>query len=247
MKQIAQNYKSGEILLLDVPAPACKSGGVLVRTDYSLISMGTEAMKIHESKLSLIGKARARPDQVKKVMQTLAQQGPVATYKKVMNRLDSFTPLGYSLAGVVVAVGAGAEEFKVGQRVACAGNQFALHAEYNWVPKNLCVAIPENVSALHAAFTTVGSIAMQGFRQSEAKLGEVACVIGLGLVGQILVQILCAAGVRVVGIDVSKERCALAESCGADNLRHPGRYLFRCVEGKAVGRSPAARARTTSS
>ena len=215
MKQIAQHYKSGEILLLDVPQPACKPGGVLVRTDYSLISMGTEAMKIHESKLSLIGKARARPDQVKKVVQTLAQQGPVATYKKVMNRLDSYTPLGYSLAGVVVAVGAGAEEFKVGQRVACGGNQFALHAEYNWVPRNLCVAIPDNVSALDAAFTTVGSIAMQGFRQADAKLGETACVIGLGLVGQILVQILRAAGLRVVGIDVSEERCRLGESCGA--------------------------------
>jgi predicted dehydrogenase/threonine dehydrogenase-like Zn-dependent dehydrogenase len=232
MKQIAQNYKSGDILLLDVPVPACKSGGVLVRTDYSLISMGTEAMKIHESKLSLIGKARARPDQVKKVMQTLAQQGPVATYKKVMNRLDSFTPLGYSLAGVVVAVGAGAEEFKIGQRVACAGNQFALHAEYNWVPKNLCVAIPENVTSLHAAFTTVGSIAMQGFRQSEAKLGETACVIGLGLVGQILVQILHAAGVHVVGIDVSKERCALAETCGAAIAAIPGDASFDALKAK---------------
>ena len=232
MKQIAQNYKSGEILLLDVPAPACKSGGVLVRTDYSLISMGTEAMKIHESKLSLIGKARARPDQVKKVMQTLAQQGPVATYKKVMNRLDSYTPLGYSLAGVVVAVGAGAEEFKVGQRVACAGNQFALHAEYNWVPKNLCVAVPETVSSLHAAFTTVGSIAMQGFRQAEAKLGETACVIGLGLVGQILVQILRAAGLRVVGIDVSKERCALAEACGAVICAIPGDSSFGALQAK---------------
>jgi predicted dehydrogenase/threonine dehydrogenase-like Zn-dependent dehydrogenase len=232
MKQIAQNYKSGEILLLDVPVPACKSGGVLVRTDYSLISMGTEAMKIHESKLSLIGKARARPDQVKKVMQTLAQQGPVATYKKVMNRLDSYTPLGYSLAGVVVAVGAGAEEFKIGQRVACAGNQFALHAEYNWVPKNLCVAIPENVTPLHAAFTTVGSIAMQGFRQSEAKLGETACVIGLGLVGQILVQILHAAGVRIVGIDVSKERCALAEACGAMIAAIPGDASFDALKAK---------------
>ena len=222
MKQIAQNYKSGEILLLDVPVPACKSGGVLVRTDYSLISMGTEAMKIHESKLSLIGKARARPDQVKKVMQTLAQQGPVATYKKVMNKLDSYTPLGYSLAGVVVAVGAGAEEFKVGQRVACAGNQFALHAEYNWVPKNLCVPIPDGVSSLHAAFTTVGSIAMQGFRQSDARLGETACVIGLGLLGQILVQILRAAGINVVGVDVSKERCALAETLGAAATAIPG-------------------------
>ena len=232
MKQIAQNYKSGDILLLEVPVPACKSGGILVRTDYSLISMGTEAMKIHESKLSLIGKARARPDQVKKVMQTLAQQGPVATYKKVMNRLDSYTPLGYSLAGVVVAVGAGAEEFKVGQRVACAGNQFALHAEYNWVPKNLCVAVPENVTSLHAAFTTVGSIAMQGFRQSEAKLGETACVIGLGLVGQILVQILHAAGVRVVGIDVSKERCALAEACGAAICAIPGDSTFDALKSK---------------
>jgi predicted dehydrogenase/threonine dehydrogenase-like Zn-dependent dehydrogenase len=232
MKQIAQNYKSGEILLLDVPVPACKSGGVLVRTDYSLISMGTEAMKIHESKLSLIGKARARPDQVKKVMQTLAQQGPVATYKKVMNKLDSFTPLGYSLAGVVVAVGAGAEEFKVGQRVACAGNQFALHAEFNWVPKNLCVAIPENVTPLHAAFTTVGSIAMQGFRQSEAKLGETACVIGLGLVGQILVQILHAAGVHVVGIDVSKERCALADTCGAMICAIPDDTSFTALKAK---------------
>lgn len=232
MKQIAQNYKSGEIFLLEVPVPACKSGGVLVRTDYSLISMGTEAMKIHESKLSLIGKARARPDQVKKVMQTLAQQGPVATYKKVMNKLDSYTPLGYSLAGVVVAVGAGAEEFKVGQRVACAGNQFALHAEFNWVPKNLCVAVPDNVSALHAAFTTVGSIAMQGFRQSEAKLGEVACVIGLGLVGQILVQILRAAGVHVVGIDVSKERCALAEACGAAIAAIPGDTSYDALKAK---------------
>ena len=110
MKQIAQNYKSGDISLLDVPVPACKAGGVLVRSDFSLISMGTESMKIHESKLSLIGKARARPDQVKKVMETMAQQGPVATYKKVMNRLDSYTPLGYSLSGVVVQVGAGVDD-----------------------------------------------------------------------------------------------------------------------------------------
>ena len=183
MKQIAQNYKSGEIALLDVPVPACRPGGVLVRSDFSLISMGTEAQKIHESKLSLIGKARARPDQVRKVVETMGQLGPLATYKKVMNRLDSYTPLGYSLAGVVVAVGAGVDELKVGQRVACGGNQFALHAEYNWVPKNMCVAVPANVSQLHACFTTVGAIAMQGFRQSDAKLGETACVIGLGLVG----------------------------------------------------------------
>lgn len=215
MKQIAQHYKTGEILLLDVPPPACKPGGILVRSDFSLISMGTESMKVRESKLSLIGKARARPDQVKKVMATMAQQGPVATYKKVLNRLDSYTPLGYSLAGVVVEVGEGVTAFKVGQRVACGGNQFAFHAEYNWVPVTMCVPLPDHVSAEHAAFATVGAIAMQGFRQAEAVLGETACVIGLGLVGQILVQILRAAGVEVVGIDVAQERCAIALKGGA--------------------------------
>ena len=215
MKQIAQNYKSGELALLEVPAPAARPGGVLVRTQFSLISTGTEMMKISESKLSLIGKARARPDQVKKVMQSVSQQGLRATYRKVNDRLDAYTPLGYSLCGEVVEVGAGAEEFSVGQRVACAGNSYALHAEYNWVPRNLCVPVPDGVAGEHAAFTTVGAIAMQGYRQSEARLGETACVIGLGLVGQLLVQILRAAGVNVVGLDPSVERCRLAEQAGA--------------------------------
>jgi predicted dehydrogenase/threonine dehydrogenase-like Zn-dependent dehydrogenase len=215
MKQIAQNYRSGELSLVEVPVPACKPGGVLVRTRFSLISTGTEMMKIEESKLSLVGKARARPDQVKKVMQSVSQQGLLATYRKVTDRLDSLTPLGYSLCGEVVEVGTGLSEFTVGQRVACAGNLHALHAEYNWVPRNLCVAVPDGVSSEHAAFTTVGAIAMQGYRQSEARLGETACVIGLGLVGQLLVQILHAAGVNVVGIDPSAERCHLAERTGA--------------------------------
>ena len=215
MKQIAQNYRSGELALLEVPMPAARPGGVVVRTEFSLISTGTEMMKINESKLSLLGKARARPDQVKKVMQSVSQQGLRATYRKVSDRLDSYTPLGYSLCGEIVEVGAGMEHLAVGQRVACAGNSYALHAEYNWVPRNLCVPVPEGVSAEHAAFTTVGAIAMQGCRQSEARLGETACVIGLGLVGQLLVQILRAAGVKVVGLDPSTERCQLAEQSGA--------------------------------
>jgi predicted dehydrogenase/threonine dehydrogenase-like Zn-dependent dehydrogenase len=219
MKQIAQNYKSGELALLEVPLPAPRPGGVVVRTEFSLISTGTEMMKINESKLSLIGKARARPDQVKKVMQSVSQQGLRATYRKVSDQLDSYTPLGYSLCGEVVEVGGGVEHLAVGQRVACAGNSYALHAEYNWVPRNLCVPVPDGVAAEHAAFTTVGAIAMQGYRQSEARLGETACVIGLGLVGQLLVQILRAAGVNVVGLDPSPERCLLAEQMGAATCR----------------------------
>jgi predicted dehydrogenase/threonine dehydrogenase-like Zn-dependent dehydrogenase len=221
MKQIAQNYKSGELALLEVPVPALRAGGVLVRTEFSLISTGTEMMKISESRLSLVGKARARPDQVKKVMQSVSQQGLRATYRKVSDRLDSYTPLGYSLCGEVVEVGDGVDDLTVGQRVACAGNSYALHAEYNWVPRNLCVPLPDGVKGEHAAFTTVGAIAMQGYRQAEARLGETACVIGLGLVGQLLVQLLRAAGVQVVGLDPSVERCRLAEQSGAAACRPP--------------------------
>ena len=215
MRIIAQHYKTGDISLLEVPAPSCRAGGVLVRNEFSLISTGTEMMKVAESKLSMLGKARARPDQVRTVLQSVAQQGALATYRKVMNRLDSYTPLGYSSVGIIEQVGDGVEGLAVGQRVACGGNQYALHAEFNWVPTNLCVPVPQGVSPEHAAFTTVGAIAMQGYRQSEARLGETACVIGLGLIGQLLLQILRAAGVRVVGIDVDRGRCELATRLGA--------------------------------
>src|SRR5580658_4751122 len=215
MKQIAQNYKSGDLIVLDVPAPVCRPGGVLVRSLFSLISTGTEMTKVTEANMSLVGKARARPDQVRKVLDSVSQQGAVATYKKVMNRLDSYTPLGYSLCGVVVEVGRGADEFSVGQVVAAAGNEHALHAEYNWIPVNLCVPVPKGVLPEHAAFATVGAIAMHGVRRAEVQLGDTACVIGLGLVGQLTARLLIAAGVRVVGLDVIEERCRLAEMAGA--------------------------------
>ena len=221
MKQVAQNYRSGELVVLDVPAPACKPGGVLVRSTYSLISTGTEMMKVSEARMSLLGKARARPDQVRKLVDSVAQQGPVATYKKAMDRLDSYTPLGYSLCGVVVEVGAGAEEFSVGDVVAAAGNEFALHAEVNWVPTNLCVKVPDGVAPEHAAFATVGAIAMQGVRRAEVQLGEMACVIGLGLIGQLTVRLLVAAGVRVVGVDTVEARCRMAEKAGAITCAGP--------------------------
>jgi len=215
MKQIAQNYKSGELSVLDVPAPVCRPGGVLVRSLFSLISTGTELMKLSEASMSMVGMARARPDQVKKVLDQVQQQGLVTTYKKVMNKLDSYTPLGYSLCGVVAEVGKGAEEFQVGQLVACAGNEQALHAEYNWVPVNLCAAVPAGVLPEHAAFATVAAISMHGVRRAEVQLGETAVVIGLGLIGQLVVRLLVAAGVQAIGIDPVPDRCRLAEMSGA--------------------------------
>ncbi|EFL13207.1 bi-domain-containing oxidoreductase [Streptomyces sp. C] len=222
MKQVVQNYKTGELAVLDVPVPGCKPGGVLVRTAYSLISTGTELMKVSEAGMSMLGKARSRPDQVAKVMQSVAVNGVPATYRKVMGKLDSYTPLGYSLCGVVEQVGAGIDDVAVGDVVACAGNEHALHAELNWVPKNLYARVPDGLEPRHAAFGTVGSIAMQGVRQGEPQLGEVALVIGLGLIGQLVVQLLTASGVRVVGADPDPARCELAERLGAAACGDPG-------------------------
>ncbi|MFE3177273.1 bi-domain-containing oxidoreductase [Amycolatopsis sp. NPDC059090] len=221
MKQVVQNYKSGELALLDVPVPACKPGGVLVRSQYSLISTGTEMMKVSEAGMSLLGKARSRPDQVAKVMQSVATNGLAATYRKVSGKLDSYTPLGYSLCGVVEQVGEGIDDVVVGDLVACAGNEHALHSELNWVPKNLYAKVPAGLSPRQAAFATVGAIAMQGVRRGEPQLGDLALVIGLGLIGQLVVQLLVATGARVVGVDPDAQRCELARELGALACGHP--------------------------
>ncbi|MEV6756967.1 bi-domain-containing oxidoreductase [Streptomyces sp. NPDC051214] len=235
MKQVVQNYKSGELALLDVPVPGCKPGGVLVRSAYSLISTGTELMKVSEAGMSMVGKARSRPDQVAKVMQSVATNGVPATYRKVMGKLDSYTPLGYSLCGVVEQVGAGIDDVKVGDLVACAGNEHALHAELNWVPRNLYTPVPDGLAPRHAAFGTVGSIAMQGVRQGEPQLGEVALVIGLGLIGQLVVQLLTASGVRVVGVDPDPVRCELAERVGAAACGDPSSAAVESAVAELTG------------
>ncbi|MFI7413141.1 bi-domain-containing oxidoreductase [Streptomyces sp. NPDC049627] len=235
MKQVVQNYKSGELAVLDVPVPGCKPGGVLVRSAFSLISTGTEMMKVSEAGMSMLGKARSRPDQVAKVMQSVATNGVPATYRKVMGKLDSYTPLGYSLCGVVEQVGAGIDDVKAGDLVACAGNEHALHAELNWVPKNLYTPVPDGLAPRHAAFGTVGSIAMQGVRQGEPQLGEVALVIGLGLIGQLVVQLLAASGVRVVGADPDPVRCELAERLGAAACGDPASAAVETAVAELTG------------
>lgn len=235
MKQVVQNYKTGELALLDVPVPTCKPGGVLVRTRYSLISTGTELMKVGEAGMSLLAKARARPDQVAEVMQSVATTGLASTYRKVLNRLDSYTPLGYSLCGVVEEVGEGVHDVTVGDLVACAGNEHALHGELNWVPRNLYCRVPGGVTPQHAAFGTVGSIAMQGVRRGEPQLGDVALVIGLGLIGQLVVQLLVASGVRVVGVDPDPQRCELAERLGALVCSDPGSGVVDTAVGELTG------------
>jgi predicted dehydrogenase/threonine dehydrogenase-like Zn-dependent dehydrogenase len=193
-------------------------------------------MKVGEASLSLVGKAKARPDQVAKVLATVGAQGPVATYHKVMNKLDSWTPLGYSLCGVVEEVGAAVHDLSVGDIVVAAGNEHALHAELNWVPRNLLARVGVDVSPAHAAFATVGAIAMQGVRRAEPALGESALVIGLGLIGQLTVQLLNAHGVRVLGADLSATRCELAQRTGALAAAAPGPALDNLIAEYTGGR-----------
>jgi len=218
MKQILQNYKTGELRLADVPRPALRARGVLVATRASLISAGTEKMKVDVAKKNLLGKAMERPDQVRKVIESVRQQGLLQTYEKVMNKLDTPTPLGYSSAGVVLEVGREASGFQVGDRVACAGAGYAVHADVAYVPKNLVVPMAAGTPFDRAAFTTLGAIALQGVRQAEIRMGEDVVVIGLGLVGLLTVQLLKRSGAHVIGIELDPSRAALAKTLGCDRV-----------------------------
>lgn len=216
MKQIIQNYKTGKLLVEDVPVPKVKSGGILVKNAFSLISAGTERSSVELARKSLLGKAKSRPDDVKKVLKLAKKQGLLNAYKTAMSRLEMPSPLGYSSSGLVIEVGKGVKDIKIGDRVACAGAGYASHTEIIFVPKNLCARVPENVSLNWAAFTTLGAIAMQGIRQADLRVGEHVTVIGLGLLGQLTVQILKASGCQVIGIDLDSEKIELAKKCGAD-------------------------------
>lgn len=215
MKQILQSFKTGEMWLAEVPAPLCKGRGAVVRTCASFVSAGTERMLAEFAKKGMIGKAMQMPDQVKKVIRKMKTEGVFATLEKVQAKLDQPIPLGYSSAGVVVEAGRDSG-FNVGDRVACGGAGFANHAEFDYVPRNLMVKIPECVSFEDASCATVGSIALQGVRQCEVNLGESVAVIGLGLMGILAVQMLKASGCRVVGFDPNPSRCKLAKEMGCD-------------------------------
>lgn len=211
MKQVLQDFRSGKLWVEDVPAPEVRPGFVLVANRHSLISSGTEGGTVRLGKMNMLQKARARPEQVRKVLNVVRTDGLLTAYRAVSRSLEIPVELGYCSAGEVLAVGEGIEGVRPGQRVACGGGGYAKHAEVICVPRNLVVPVPDGVPTRLATFTTLGSIALQGVRIADLRLGESAVVIGLGLVGLLTVQILAAAGCRVFGIDVSGERVRFAE------------------------------------
>jgi predicted dehydrogenase/threonine dehydrogenase-like Zn-dependent dehydrogenase len=218
MKQVTQRLRDGSISVIDVPNPTVLPHGVLVDVRASLLSAGTERSKVKTGQQSLIGKAKARPDQVRQVMEKAQRDGVRETIRAVRSRLDQPSALGYSAAGVVLAVGSRVRDIAPGDRVACGGADYAVHAEVDHVPSNLCVPLPDEVDFESGAFATVGSIAMHGVRQADVRLGETVAVIGLGLVGQLAGQLLRAAGCRVVGIDLSPELLGRARDVGAADV-----------------------------
>lgn len=222
MKQVIQNFKTGDLYVDDVPMPTISSGMLLVENEFSLISAGTERSTVKVAQASLLGKARQRPDLVAQVIQNIKKEGLAATFSKVKTKLDSLKALGYSTAGTVVASLDQNGIYKPGDRVACAGQDYASHAEIVSVPQNLVARIPDNVSSEEAAFTTLGSIALQGIRQADPTIGEKVCVIRLGLLGQITCQILKANGCAVLGIDLDDRLVNLAIEFAADKALNRG-------------------------
>lgn len=214
MKQILQNMKNGETNVTDVPIPVPKEGMALVRTAASLVSAGTERMVVSFAEKSLLGKVRARPDLMRQFIDKARREGILNTVEAAFNRLDQPMTLGYSSAGTIVRLGEGAYGYRPGERVACAGGGFAVHAEYAAVPVNLLAHVPAGVDFESAAFATLAAIAMHGFRLAEVQVGEKVAVIGLGLVGLLACGIAAAAGCAVFGVDVDAQRVALAVKMG---------------------------------
>ena len=221
MKQLLQDARTGEVTVEEVPAPQLLPGCLLVRIAASVVSAGTERASSEFAKKTLLQKATSRPDLVRDVISKAQREGILSAIHAVRSRLDQPQPPGYSSAGTVVAVGEGVSDLQTGDRVACAGAGFAVHAEIACVPRLLVARIPESASGGHvsfdeAAFATLGAVALHGVRTSQAEIGNIVAVIGLGLMGQITVQLLKAAGCRVVGMDIDDSRTTTARDLGAE-------------------------------
>jgi predicted dehydrogenase/threonine dehydrogenase-like Zn-dependent dehydrogenase len=222
MKQLLQNLRDGQTVVVEVPVPSPRPGMALMRTAASLVSAGTERMVVEFAEKSLIEKARSRPDLVRQTLDKARREGLLTTAGAVFNRLDQPMALGYSSAGTVVEAGLGLEGFKPGDRVACAGGGYAVHAEYAVVPRNLLVHLPDQVGFEAGAFVTLGAIALQGFRLANPQVGERVAVIGLGLLGLLSVGIARAAGCQVFGVDLDPARLLLGEKMGAQTSPRKG-------------------------
>ena len=211
MQQILLNIGTGETRLIDAPVPSLQAGHVLIRTQRTLISAGTERMLIDFGRASMLDKAREQPEKIKMLFEKMRTDGLMAAIDAVRSKLDQPLALGYCNMGTVIEAGEGVTQFRPGNRVVSNGS----HAGVVSVPKNLCARIPDNVEDESAVFTVLGAIGLQGLRLAQPTLGETVVVMGLGLIGLMTVQMLCAHGCRVMGIDYDPQRLEVARRFGA--------------------------------
>ena len=216
MKQVVLDLSSGETMVIEVPAPAIRPGGVIVKNLYSVISLGTENTLVKFAKKNLVGKAQERPDLFKAFLDKAKRDGFLVAFQQAQRRLEKYIPLGYSSAGIVTEVASDVTEFRVGDKVACAGAEYAWHADTVFVPKNLLAKVPDDVDLKDAAFTTISSIALNGIRCISPEIGQTIVIIGLGLLGLLAVQIAKASGCRVIGIDLDERKVKMAQQLGID-------------------------------
>lgn len=210
--------KKGKVVLVEVPEPTVSAGRILIKVMYSCISTGTEIAKVSSSGESAIRKALRQPEKIKKVFESITAVGLDKTLNLVQSKLGGYAPAGYSVSGMVVGIGEGVRDFKIGNRVAAGGAGFANHAEFVEVPRNLAVKLPDGVDFKQGSTTTIGSIALQGLRRMDLRLGEYVVVFGLGVIGQLSVQMAKASGCIVIGVDLDEARLLLAKEHGADYI-----------------------------
>ncbi len=227
MKQVL--IKNGSAHVVEVPVPQLESGEVLVRVQVSCLSIGTELSRLRGSAVPMWKKALAQPEKVATVVKMAASQGLRRTWSLIQEKRDDFYATGYSAAGIVVAFGPDVQDLPISARVACAGAQYAHHAEYIRVPRNLCAPIPDEVDFESACTVTLGAIALQGVRRAQPTLGETFVVVGLGILGQLTVQMLRANGCRVIGTDPDRSRIAIATTLGMEHGQHPDDADFETV------------------
>ncbi len=235
MKQLLQDLRTGKVELAEVPRPLVRAGHLLIASEMSLISTGTERMLVEFGKAGWIDKARQQPDKVRQVLQKIRTDGVLPAVEAVMAKLDQPQPLGYCNCGRVLEVGEGVTGFVPGDRVVSNGS----HAEVVCVPVNLCAKVPDGVPDDEAAFTVLSAIALHGIRLAEPTLGETFAVIGIGLIGLITAQLLRANGCRVIGIDIDASREEMARLCGVSvfansSLEDPIGAVMAATDGRGV-------------
>lgn len=235
MKKVIQNYKTGKLELVDAPIPVCLDNTILVKNMASLISIGTERSIIELGKKSLLGKARSRPDLVKRFLDKAKKEGYVKTLKEALGRLDEPVPLGYSSAGIIIEAGKNINTFSPGDKVVCIGAGYASHSEIISIPENFCCIIPNNLSFKEASFGMLGIIALHGVRCGNIKFGETVAVMGLGLLGLLTIQILSAYGCHVIGYDIDKNKVLLARKLGFSNSFDTKNDFSSAAEGLTNG------------